>query len=115
MHTMMKILNLRKSEEHEPGYLTNQASPTTSHITTQTVEKLSNSSISLSTISTLPPLDVNRLGVPQPTLATKDILIIIFMLLLWAYSLYLTYKAWYKLLYSDSGEERSNMWRYELY
>ena len=56
------------------------------------------------------PLDVNRLGVPQPSLATKDILIIIFMFLLWAYSLYLTYRAWYKLLYSD-GEERGNMWR----
>ena len=65
-----------------------------------------------STESTLfPPLDVNRLGVPQPSLATKDILIIIFMFLLWAYSLYLTYRAWYKLLYSD-GEERGNMWRF---
>ena len=61
--------------------------------------------------SLFPPLDVNRLGVPQPSLATKDILIIIFMFLLWAYSLYLTYRAWYKLLYSD-GEERSNMWRW---
>ena len=59
---------------------------------------------------TFPPLDVNTLGVPQPSLATKDILIIIFMFLLWAYSLYLTYRAWYKLLYSD-GEEGTNMWR----
>ena len=59
-----------------------------------------------------PPLDVDRLGVPQPSLATKDILIIIFMFLLWGYSLYLTYRAWYKLLYFDGGEERSNMWRW---
>ena len=59
----------------------------------------------------IPPLDVNMLGVPQPSLVTKDILIIIFMLMFWGYSLYLTYKAWYKLLYSDTGEERSNMWR----
>ena len=62
------------------------------------------------TSSSFPPLYVNMLGVPQPTLATKDILIIIFMFLLWAYSLYLTYRAWYKLLYSD-GEEGTNMWR----
>ena len=58
----------------------------------------------------IPPLDVNRLGVSQPALATKDIIIITFMFILWGYSLYLTYRAWYKLLYSD-GEERSNMWR----
>ena len=43
-----------------------------------------------------PPLDVNKLGVPQPTLPTKDVVIIIFMFLLWGYSLYLTYRAWYK-------------------
>ena len=43
-------------------------------------------------------------------LASKDIIIIVFMFLLWAYSLYLTYRAWYKILYSD-GEEGSNMWR----
>ena len=59
-------------------------------------------------------------------LATKDIisksrqayckyvsyvaLVIVFMFVLWAYSLYLTYRAWYKILYSD-GEEGSNMWR----
>ena len=49
-------------------------------------------------------------GVEQPTLATKDIIIIVFMFLLWGYSLLLTYKAWYKILYSD-GEEGSNMWR----
>ena len=51
-----------------------------------------------------------KLGVDQPVLATKDIIIIVFMFMLWAYSLYLTYRAWYKLLYSD-GEEGSNMWR----
>jgi len=50
-------------------------------------------------------------GVPQPSLATKDIIIIVFMFLLWAYSLLLTYKAWYKILYSD-GDEGSNMWRF---
>ena len=61
--------------------------------------------------TSFPPLDVDRLGVPQPKLVTKDILIILFMFLLWAYSLYLTYRAWYKLLYSD-GEERGNMWRF---
>ena len=64
----------------------------------------------LSEPTVFPPLDVDRLGVPQPSLATKDILIILFMFLLWGYSLYLTYRAWYKLLYYD-GEERSNMWR----
>ena len=63
-----------------------------------------------SSTTLFPPLDVNRLGVPQPKLATKDILIILFMFLLWGYSLYLTYRAWYKLLYSD-GEEGTNMWR----
>jgi hypothetical protein len=60
--------------------------------------------------TSFPPLDVDRLGVPQPKLATKDTLIILFMFLLWGYSLYLTYRAWYKLLYSD-GEEGTNMWR----
>jgi hypothetical protein len=63
-----------------------------------------------SSTTLFPPLDVDRLGVPQPKLATKDILIILFMFLLWGYSLYLTYRAWYKLLYSD-GEEGTNMWR----
>ena len=58
----------------------------------------------------MPSLDINQLGVEQPVLATKDIVIIVFMFLLWAYSLYLTYRAWYKILYSD-GEEGSNMWR----
>ena len=65
----------------------------------------------LSEPTVFPPLDVDRLGVPQPSLATKDILIILFMFLLWGYSLYLTYRAWYKVLYYD-GEERSNMWRW---
>ena len=46
-------------------------------------------------------------------LASKDIIIIVFMFLLWAYSLYLTYRAWYKILYSD-GEEGSNMWRWDV-
>ena len=77
---------------------------------------LESSSLDLSTTSShateIPPFDVNRLGVEQPKLAVKDVLIIVFMLVLWAYSLYLTYRAWYKLLYSDTGEsERSNMWR----
>ena len=49
----------------------------------------------------------------QPVLASKDIIIIVFMFLLWAYSLYLTYRAWYKILYSD-GEEGSNMWRWDV-
>jgi hypothetical protein len=65
----------------------------------------------LSEPTVFPPFDVDRLGVPQPSLANKDILIILFMFLLWGYSLYLTYRAWYKLLYYD-GEERSNMWRW---
>ena len=34
----------------------------------------------------------------------------VFMFLLWAYSLLLTYRAWYRILYSD-GDEGSNMWR----
>ena len=50
-------------------------------------------------------------GVEQPSLVTKDILIIVFMFLLWGYSLILTYRAWYKILYSD-GEDGTNMWRY---
>ena len=53
-------------------------------------------------------------GVPQPSLATKDIVIIVFMFLLWGYSLLLTYRAWYRILYSD-GDEGSNMWRLFLY
>ena len=57
-----------------------------------------------------PPLDVDHLGVAQPQLVTKDILIIVFMFLLWGYSLLLTYRAWYKLLHAG-GEEGSNMWR----
>ena len=58
----------------------------------------------------MPSLDINKLGVDQPVLATKDIVIIVFMFLLWAYSLLLTYRAWYRILYSD-GDEGSNMWR----
>ena len=49
-------------------------------------------------------------GVDQPSLVTKDVVIIVFMFLLWTYSLVLTYRAWYKILYSD-GEEGTNMWR----
>ena len=49
-------------------------------------------------------------GVDQPGLVTKDVVIIVFMFLLWTYSLVLTYRAWYKILYSD-GEEGTNMWR----
>ena len=72
-------------------------------------------------------------GVAQPVLATKDVVILVsistlshgtfrhllppvqcplqvFMFLLWAYSLLLTYRAWYRILYSD-GDEGSNMWR----
>jgi hypothetical protein len=61
-------------------------------------------------------------GVEQPAISTKEIVIIVFMFCLWAYSLYLTYRcetflaadatrrAWYKLLYSD-GDERTNMWQ----
>ena len=49
-------------------------------------------------------------GVAQPGLVTKDVVIIVFMFLLWTYSLVLTYRAWYKILYSD-GEEGTNMWR----
>ena len=36
------------------------------------------------------------------------------MFLLWAYSLYLTYRAWYKLLYSDGDERDNKMWRFIL-
>ena len=60
--------------------------------------------------SAYPPLDIHQLGVEQPKLATKDVIIIFFMFLLWGYSLYLTYRAWYKILYSD-GDEGTNMWR----
>ena len=62
-------------------------------------------------------------GVPQPPVSTKELIIIIFMFCLWAYSLFLTYRlrspwktdtlllvrAWYKMLYSD-GDERTSMW-----
>ena len=41
-----------------------------------------------SNCSVWPPLE-NR-GVPQPSLSTKDGIIIVFMLLLWAYSIFLT-------------------------
>jgi len=34
------------------------------------------------------------------------------MFLLWGYSLVLTYRAWYKLLYSAGEESGNNMWRY---
>ena len=44
-------------------------------------------------------------GVPQPSLATKDIVIIVFMFLLWGYSLLLTYRAWYRILYLDGDVE----------
>ena len=117
LHRMMKVLSLIKSEINNPDQLTKLEGLT--HSTTKN-SKIPNLTTMTSTTpevppsttsSTFPPLDVNMLGVPQPSLVTKDILIIIFMLLFWGYSLYLTYKAWYKLLYSDTGEERSNMWR----
>jgi len=50
----------------------------------------------------------------QPRLATKDVLILVFMFMLWGYSLYLTYRAWYKLLYSGGEDSGTNMWRYIL-
>ena len=51
-------------------------------------------------------------GVPQPAVSTKEVFIILFMFLFWAYSIHLTYRAWYKLLYSDGDEHRdNNMWR----
>ena len=48
----------------------------------------------------------------QPRLATKDVLILVFMFMLWGYSLYLTYRAWYKLLYSGGEDSGTNMWRW---
>ena len=48
----------------------------------------------------------------QPRLATKDVLILVFMFVLWGYSLYLTYRAWYKLLYSGGEDSGTNMWRW---
>ena len=117
---MMKILNLIKSESEKSNLLTKPerimflTTPIVHQLVTH--QNLPNVPLTVTphpsaTSSTFPPLDVNRLGVPQPTLVTKDILIIIFMLLFWAYSLFLTYRAYYKLHYSDNGEEQSNMWR----
>merc|ERR1719195_2550748 len=61
-----------------------------------------------------PVFDADRPGVPQPRLATNDVLILVFMFMLWGYSLYLTYRAWYKLLYSGGEDSGTNMWRYIL-
>ena len=42
------------------------------------------------TLTTPPYPPLNQRGVPQPEVTTKDFTIIIFMLLLWAYSIFLT-------------------------
>ena len=141
LHRMMKILSLIKKNtsqsEHLTFLTTRKVLRLSSHLQDMEIpqnSKLTNPTVitqvassgqgslptpssvfTLSSSSTFSPLDVNMLGVPQPNLATKDILIIIFMLMFWGYSLYLTYRAWYKLLYSDTGEERSNMWRSDIY
>ena len=64
------------------------------------------------TVSSRPSYKDKGLFQFQPSLATKDVLIIVFMFLLWGYSLYLTYRAWYKLLYSGGEESGNNMWRW---
>ena len=59
-----------------------------------------------------PPLD--KRGVPQPDLTTTDIIIIVLILLLWTYSIFLTIRAWHKIM-SDGSSEMSdgyNWWRW---
>ena len=58
-----------------------------------------------------PPLD--RRGVPQPDLTTTEIIIILFMLLLWIYSITLTVRAWHKIMSDGSSEisEGYQWWR----
>ena len=42
----------------------------------------------LTKITSFPPLD--QMGVPQPDVTTKDLIIIMFVLLLWIYSIFIT-------------------------
>merc|ERR1739838_321141 len=58
-----------------------------------------------------PPRD--QRGVPQPDISTKEVIIICLMLGLWAYSIYLTIRAWRKLLSDGSVEytEGNQWWR----
>ena len=68
-------------------------------------------SSSPNTTSPFPPVD--QRGVPQPVLTTKDLTIILFMLLLWAYSIVLTIRAWNKFLSDGSSEmtDGNTWWR----
>ena len=61
--------------------------------------------------SLFPPLD--QRGVPQPSLTPTEILIIVFMLLVWIYSIVLTVRAWHKIMSDGSSEisEGYQWWR----
>ena len=66
---------------------------------------------SLNRSSPTPPFPpVDQRGVPQPVLSIKEYTIIIFMLLLWAYSIYLTirYDANWKIFCDKSTIGRTN-------
>ena len=58
-----------------------------------------------------PPLD--QRGVTQPNLTITEIIIIVFMLLLWSYAIVLTVRAWHKIMSDGSTEisEGYQWWR----
>ena len=61
----------------------------------------SNSTL-MSTPGTLfPPPGMS--GVPQPPVSTKELIIIIFMFCLWAYSLFLTYRFFMRNIHRDKN------------
>ena len=58
-----------------------------------------------------PPLELR--GVPQPALTTTEVFIVVFMLLVWVYSIILTVRAWHKIMSDGSTEisEGYQWWR----
>ena len=67
-------------------------------------------------VTVWPPLDMR--GVTQPIPSTKDIIVIMFMILLWIYSIYLTARAYKKLLSDGRAETEIQLvdwWRFVLY
>ena len=81
-------------------------------VTNMTVVK---DDVNTTLVTVWPPLDMR--GVAQPIPTTKDIIVIMFMIMLWIYSIYLTARAYKKLLSDGRAETEIQLvdwWRFVL-
>ena len=73
----------------------------------------SNSTLMVSSstpVSLFPPPGMG--GVPQPPVSTKELIIIIFMFCLWAYSLFLTYRFFMRNIQTDTNLRASTSFNF---